>query len=186
MIRSRSSSSQSQSQQEEGFTLIELLTVIGIIVILGAILLPVLSSARKSSLKSKSLAQFSQWAGAVEGFQLEYGYYPFLSASGDTLFAINEGGNRMLFEQVLSGEESRFNRRSIRFYTLTDNDLVSPDVEGSPIQDAFGNTSLFLLLDGNRDGRIQVAGYDIRGSVEIFAAEDELLGFPGIQTWSER
>jgi len=172
-------------QRDRGFTLIELLTVIAIIVILGAILLPVLNVGRKSSLRGKSKAQFSQWVIAVEGFRQEYGFYPFLSGSGDTIFPINEGSNRDLFEQVLAGEETDYNRRAIRFYTLTNDELVDPATPGSPLQDAFGNTALHLLIDGDRDGRIQVDGYDIRGSVEVIALENELLGYPMICTWDE-
>ena len=137
-------------------------------------------------MKAKSKAQFSQWVAAVEGFRQEYGYYPFLSGSGDTLFVINDGSNRTLFEEVLSGKESVYNRRGICFYTLSEDELLDPEVEGSPIQDAFGNTSLLLLLDGNRDGRIQVNGYDIRGSAEVVAVEDEGLGYPEITTWVVR
>ncbi|HYD85248.1 MAG TPA: prepilin-type N-terminal cleavage/methylation domain-containing protein, partial [Opitutus sp.] len=58
------------------FTLIELLTVIAIIAILAAILIPTVSSVRVSANKTKTKVQFSQWAGAIEAFRSEYGYAP--------------------------------------------------------------------------------------------------------------
>lgn len=173
------------SVRERGFTLIELLTVIAILVILGAILLPTLNVARKAALRSKCLAQFSQWTMAVEGFRQEYGFYPFLSGDGDTVFMINEGENRTHFEQVLAGLDTTLNRRGIRFYSLTEDDLVDPGVEGSAICDAFGNTSIVLLIDGDRDGRIRVGDYDVRGQVAVVAMEDRLQGFPRVATWDE-
>lgn len=173
---------------KKGFTLIELLTVIGIIVILGAILLPALSGARKSSLKAKSKAQFSQWIAAVEGFRQEYGYYPFLSSSGDTTFAINDGGNRVVFETLLNGSDKTLNRKGIRFYTLSGDELVDPGASNSSICDAFGNTKLYLLLDGDRDGLIQssLVAQPIRGSVEVLAVANDLEGYPEVKTWYDR
>lgn len=167
------------------FTIIELLAVIAVIAILAGILLPALNSARRSSLKAKSLAQFSQWVIALEGFRQEYGYYPFSTANGDTQFLINEGTNRVLFEQVLDGSHLSINRRGIPFYRLTDSDLVDPNDSLSAIQDAFGNTHLVILIDSDRDGRIQAGAFDIRSSLEVVAIEDIQLGYPRITTWSE-
>lgn len=69
------------------FTLIELLTVIAIIGILAAILIPTVSSARTAASKAKTRAQFSQWATAIEAFRQEYGYYP----TFDTTNKVNGG-----------------------------------------------------------------------------------------------
>lgn len=71
------------------FTLIELLTVIAIIGILAAILIPTVSSARAATNKAKTRAQFSQWAIAIEAFRQEYGYYP----TFDTTNKVNGGAN---------------------------------------------------------------------------------------------
>src|SRR3954471_2425410 len=62
--------------QTDAFTLIELLTVIAIIGILTAIIIPTVAGARTAANRSKTRAQFSQWATAFEQFRQEYGAYP--------------------------------------------------------------------------------------------------------------
>jgi prepilin-type N-terminal cleavage/methylation domain-containing protein len=64
------------------FTLIELLTVIAIIGILAAILIPTSSSARTAAKRAKTRAQFAQWAAAIEAFRQEYGFYPTFETTG--------------------------------------------------------------------------------------------------------
>ena len=72
-----------------GFTLIELLTVIAIIGILAAILIPTTSSARTAAKKAKTRGQFAQWGAAIEGFRQEYGYYPTFETAGAGLNKVN-------------------------------------------------------------------------------------------------
>lgn len=72
-----------------GFTLIELLTVIAVIGILTAILLPTTSSARTAAKKAKTRGQFAQWSAAIEGFRQEYGGYPTFETSGAGLNKVN-------------------------------------------------------------------------------------------------
>ncbi|MDP3069525.1 MAG: prepilin-type N-terminal cleavage/methylation domain-containing protein [Opitutaceae bacterium] len=64
------------------FTLIELLTVVGIIGILAAILIPTTSSARNAAKKAKTRGQFAQWGSAIEAFRQEYGTYPVFETAG--------------------------------------------------------------------------------------------------------
>jgi prepilin-type N-terminal cleavage/methylation domain-containing protein len=71
------------------FTLIELLTVLAIIGIMAAILIPTTSSARNSAKKAKTRGQFAQWGAAIEAFRQEYGYYPTFETTGANANKVN-------------------------------------------------------------------------------------------------
>lgn len=71
------------------FSLIELLTVVAIIGILAAILIPTSSAARNAATKAKVRVQFSQWGTAIEAFRQEYGYYPTFETAGANANKVN-------------------------------------------------------------------------------------------------
>jgi prepilin-type N-terminal cleavage/methylation domain-containing protein len=167
-----------------GFTLLELLSVIAVLGILAAILIPTASSARMAANKAKTRAQFSQWATAFEQFRQEYGSYPQLSTSvaqkmvnyGATTTA---AGNH-LFHDLLAGVKRDGsaltgattgtptpalgqNPRRIRFVSFTDSEfVVAADVSAGRntsaqlnfIRDSFYNTSIAVVTDSNLDGVI--------------------------------
>lgn len=131
-----------------GFTLIEILTVIAVIGILAAILIPTTSSARTAARKAKTRGQFAQWAAAIEAFRQEYGYYPTFETSGAGLNKVNgntAGGTNLTathrFYETLVGSRrdgsallntttgtppppQAQNTRRIQFITFTEADMV--------------------------------------------------------------
>jgi prepilin-type N-terminal cleavage/methylation domain-containing protein len=131
-----------------GFTLMEMLTVMAIIGILAAILIPTTSSARTAAKKAKTRGQFAQWGAAIESFRQEYGYYPTFETSGAGLNKVNgntAGGTNLTathrFYETLVGTRrdgsalpttntgtppppQAQNTRRIQFITFTEADMV--------------------------------------------------------------
>jgi len=162
------------TRHRRAFTLIELLTVIAIIGILAAILIPTVSSVRVSANKAKTKVQFNQWAAAIESFRSEYGYYPDFDSSN----LVNPAGQSSTtsadhrFHDILAAKKRDGssldsgtaavlqNRKRIVFFSFGEGDLTDGR-EGSAnlIQDAFGNTEIAVLVDKNLDGRIDDNDY---------------------------
>jgi prepilin-type N-terminal cleavage/methylation domain-containing protein len=150
------------TRRSEGFTLIELLTVIAIIGILAAILIPTVSSVRVSAKRAKTKVLFNQWATAMEQFRQEYGYYPQIDGGG----AANKI-NPARFAGALTGRhldgtgfatttdaELAGNKRKLAFYVLSPGE-VSDD--GRELKDAFDNTDIAVYYDKDGDDRITTA-----------------------------
>src|SRR5690606_1575097 len=85
------------------FTVIELLTVIAILSIQVAILVPTVNSSREAAAKTRARVQFNQWAVAIASFRSEYGYYPLLDPS----HKVNGGADEVnhLFHDILAGKQ---------------------------------------------------------------------------------
>jgi prepilin-type N-terminal cleavage/methylation domain-containing protein len=153
-----------------GFTIVEVLTVVAILGILAALLLPVLGRTQQNAKKAKTRVQFSQWSSAIEAFRQEYGHYPVFHTSGNAAFIengrIDNATRTNIFAQALSGTTlagARYsdtdpgfvagNVKRIRFYSFGEPDLTK---DASPLlQDAFGNTEVVVLMDKNYDGQIR-------------------------------
>src|SRR5256885_14932336 len=78
-----------RSYKMRAFTLIELLSVIAIIGILAAILIPTTGTAQVAAKKAKTRSQFAQWGAAIEAFRQEYGYYPTFETTGNGANKVN-------------------------------------------------------------------------------------------------
>jgi prepilin-type N-terminal cleavage/methylation domain-containing protein len=153
-----------------GFTVIELLTVIAIIAMLAAILIPTVNSARVAANKTKTRVQFNQWAAAIAAFRSEYGYHPMFDTSGKV-----NGGTTTAdhpFHDVLAARKrdgssltggsppATQNKKLISFYSFPQSDFTdagstTPDL----LCDAFGNTDIAVLVDRNLDGVINSLDY---------------------------
>lgn len=131
-----------------GFTLIELLTVIAILGILTALLIPTTSGAQTAAKKARTRAQFSQWSAAIESFRHEYGYYPTFETAGagankvngNTTAGTNLAAVHRFYETLVGTRRDGTalptattgtppppqaqNTRRIQFISFTDADLV--------------------------------------------------------------
>jgi prepilin-type N-terminal cleavage/methylation domain-containing protein len=139
----------------KAFTLIELLTVIAIIGILAAIIIPTVGSVKTSANKAKTKVQFNQWAAAMSLFKAEYGYYPTIHSSGlvdTTKFAAALTGRNLTTNAKVTTDG---NSKGLSFYSIADSELntATPPV----LVDAFGNTEIAVVADTNGDGTITSA-----------------------------
>lgn len=144
--------------RRSGFTLIELLTVLAIVGLLLAILLPSISAARVATQRAQTKARFAQWATAMELFRQEYGHYPLVSRAGKLdpeRFAAALLGRSALsgepLEESANADELAGNVKRLAFYSLEPAE-VSDD--GAALVDAFGNSDIAVRVDWNGDGRI--------------------------------
>lgn len=162
------------------FTLIELLTVIAIIAILAGLLIPTVSSVRRSADKARIRVQFNQWTAAIEAFRSEYGYYPAFDSSNlvnpsgqsttrsalhrfhDVLAAKRRDGTALpTYNSGTSNTAPEVqNRKLITFYSFVESEFTQID-SATPnlVRDATGNTEIAVLVDRDMNGVIDSRDY---------------------------
>ncbi|RME68486.1 MAG: prepilin-type N-terminal cleavage/methylation domain-containing protein [Verrucomicrobia bacterium] len=155
------------ARSRRGFSLIEMLTVIAIISILAAILIPVVGKVQVNARKAKTRVQFNEWAAAIHTFRLEFGYYPDFSGISGNL--IDTAEDTRIFVETLSGHAldgsalgsgdpgyAAGNTQGITFYSFSTEDLT--DGTRPLLRDGFGNTQIAVLPDLDYDGMIEIGG----------------------------
>lgn len=157
-------------QRNIGFTVIELLTVIAILSVLVAILIPTVSSSREAAAKTRTRVQFNQWAVAIASFRSEYGYYPLFDAS----HKVNGGADEVdhPFHDVLAGKKrngsalsggssaASQNKKQLLFCSFSEADFTdSSSATPNLLQNSFGETDIAVLIDRNLDGVINSVDY---------------------------
>lgn len=151
---------QSFRLRRAAFTLIELLTVIAIIGILAAIIIPTTTAVRTAAKKAQTKAQFSNWTNAMVLFKQEYGYFP--NIDNDTRYIVPDRFAGALTGRTLAGgtpatlADYYGNRKRMSFYSFADtdlNDLTAP----TAIRDAFDNTEIAVIYDKDGNGILEAA-----------------------------
>jgi prepilin-type N-terminal cleavage/methylation domain-containing protein len=144
-----------------GFTLVELLTVIAIVGLLAALLIPTMGGARNSARRAETRIRFSQWANALEQFRQDYGYYPAVTTDGllnpsaflGALTARDHLGAPVPDDRLAG------NTRRALFHSVAEAEFVK-DAGGAAVNelvDAFGNSDIVILVDVDGNGVIQGA-----------------------------
>jgi prepilin-type N-terminal cleavage/methylation domain-containing protein len=148
------------TKSNKAFTLIELLTVIAIIGILAAILIPTLGAARTAALKSKTKVQFSQWAVALQMFKTEYGYFPDIASSGKLVPASFFAALTTKTYDGKTPSDYKGNTKKLSFYSASDSEIslkANGDKTDGDLKDAFGNTDIAVFYDTDGDGIVKAA-----------------------------
>ena len=142
-----------------GFTLVELLTVVAIVGILAAILVPTVNGARNSARRADTKVRFTQWSAAMEQFRQEYGYLPQIAAADgrlDTSLFLGALTGRSFSGAALSGSALNGNTKAIVFYRLSEAEIIRGSATDE-VTDGFGNSDIVVLIDLDGDGAIRGA-----------------------------
>lgn len=171
----------------EGFTLIELLTVIAIIGILAAILIPTAMGVQRRAKAATSQTVLSGWCSGILRYKQAYGFYPNFATgaypTADTLFKLESSATTpAYFVMALSGKHPSgaalgagatgfravFNRNSEAFVDFSSQDYEAPSALSAVTATTASLGASNYLVDrfGNRNIRVAV-DYDGSGVIKI-------------------
>lgn len=185
-----------------GFTLIELLTVIAIIGILAAVLIPAAMGVQKRAKAANSQTVLSAWCSGIIRYKQAYGFYPKFVTTAypttDSLIKLESTvATSAYFVIALSGKQPSgapptsgatgqraiFNRNSEAFVEFSPQDYEKPSVlstaaittgtTGSTI----GTGNFLIDRFGNRNIRV-VVDYDGNGKVSVTTGAPAAAAIP--------
>lgn len=162
-----------------GFTLIELLTVIAIIGILTAVLIPAALGVQKRARIANSQTAFSSWGSGIVRYKQAYGYFPALATTfptADTVRRLESGAGAANVGAILvmslsgrnpngtvlttgaSGNRMRFNRQAEAFIEFAREDYEDPTKlpAGTDTTGTIGTNNFLVDRLGNRNIRVVV------------------------------
>jgi len=151
------------------FTLIELLVVVAVIGILISIMMPSISSARRSAMKAKAMTEMKSIETAIKSFYNEYGKLPAPSS-------VQQGGADVL----PNPDNTEPDKEIIRILTATGKDgkaanpreIMFLEPQGSDQQgdfvDPWGKQYL-IALDTDYDGKLTLLNQTVQRRQAVIA-----------------
>lgn len=163
--------------------------MIGIIGILVSVLLPTIHTARKSSLKAQTKAQFYEYIFALEAYFHEYGNYPYffhdkkainLREHGEEFVkALSGRGRYPEYEELTSYERQKLNSKGVVFYHFGKSEFN----EEGMVVDAFGNSNICVFVDQAGEGLLRVGDKKIAAKIGMCSQKEDRKGYEDVQSW---